>query len=59
MVLSQKSGMRPDVYDNTVDRPFRPNPFRTGILVRNDRPEYGASYRQAVRDIRERSHKDG
>ncbi len=57
MVLSQKSAMRPDVYDNTVDQPFRPNPGRTGVLARNNRPEYGASYRHAMRDKQERRDK--
>jgi len=40
MILSQKAGMRPDSYGNKVDEPFRPNPFRTGVLARTDRPEY-------------------
>lgn len=46
MVLTQKSSVRPDTYDNTVDQPFRPNHLKTGILARSDRPEYAAAYRQ-------------
>ena len=45
MVLSQKSKMRPESYgglqSNKVDQPFRPNPFPTGILAKNERKEYG------------------
>jgi 2-oxoglutarate ferredoxin oxidoreductase subunit beta len=44
MILSQKSGMRPDSYGNKVDRPFRPNSFPTGVLARSERPEYAESY---------------
>jgi 2-oxoglutarate ferredoxin oxidoreductase subunit beta len=29
-----------------VDRPFRPSALRTGVLVRSERPEYGAAYRR-------------
>jgi 2-oxoglutarate ferredoxin oxidoreductase subunit beta len=46
MVLRQVSGMRPDSYGDVVDRPFRPNALRTGVLARTDRPEYGAAYRR-------------
>ncbi len=46
MILRQKGAMRPDSYGNVVDRPFRPNVFETGVLARNDRPEYAASYRR-------------
>ena len=45
MILSQKAAMRPTSYGNVVDEPFRPNSMRTGILARNDRPEYGKTYR--------------
>ena len=52
MILSQKKSMRPDSYspllDNVVDQPFRPNVFETGILSRNERPEYGQTYRDFV-----------
>ena len=45
MVLSQKSKMRPESYggimSNKVDQPFRPNPFPTGVLAKNERKEYG------------------
>ena len=46
MILSQKASTRSDVYRNTVDQPFRPNVFETGVLTRNERPEYAAAYRE-------------
>jgi 2-oxoglutarate ferredoxin oxidoreductase subunit beta len=48
MIMHQKSGIRPSAYRDTVDTPFRPNDLPTGILTRNDRPEYGAAYRRAA-----------
>lgn len=48
MMLSQKSSTRSDVYRNTVDQPFRPHAFETGVLSRNDRPEYADAYREHV-----------
>ena len=48
MILRQKGSMRPDSYGNVVDRPFRPNAFETGVLARNDRPEYAESYRRQI-----------
>ncbi|MDH3475211.1 MAG: 2-oxoacid:ferredoxin oxidoreductase subunit beta [Rhodospirillales bacterium] len=49
MILNQKSQMRPESYGGViVDRPFRPNALPTGVLARNDRPEYGATYRRAL-----------
>jgi len=48
MILRQKAGMRPDSYGNVVEQPFRPNYRRTGILARNDRPEYADTYRRTV-----------
>ncbi|MCP4935972.1 MAG: 2-oxoacid:ferredoxin oxidoreductase subunit beta [bacterium] len=51
MILSQKSAMRPSSYGNVVDEPFRPNTLKTGILARNDRPEYGATYRAHAETI--------
>ncbi len=33
---------------NIVDLPFRANAVRTGVLARNDRPEYGATLRAAL-----------
>jgi 2-oxoglutarate ferredoxin oxidoreductase subunit beta len=48
MILRQKGSMKPDTYGNVVDRPFRPNAVQTGVLARNDRPEYGDAYRAAV-----------
>ncbi len=46
MMLGHKATTRSDVYRNTVDQPFRPNAFETGVLTRNDRPEYAQMYRQ-------------
>ncbi|MDH3377993.1 MAG: thiamine pyrophosphate-dependent enzyme [Gammaproteobacteria bacterium] len=46
MMLSQKASTRSDVYGNSVDQPFRPNAFETGVLTRNDRPEYADAYKQ-------------
>lgn len=51
MVLTQKSSVRPDGYDNTVDQPFRPNFLKTGVMARNDRPEYAEAYRQHVQSL--------
>ncbi len=49
MILSQKSQMRPESYGGViVDEPFRPNPLPTGVLTKNDRPEYGETYRRAM-----------
>jgi len=48
MMLSQKASTRSDVYRNTVDQPFRPNAFETGILARNERPEYADAYREHI-----------
>ncbi|MCP4984027.1 MAG: 2-oxoacid:ferredoxin oxidoreductase subunit beta, partial [Gammaproteobacteria bacterium] len=42
MILSQKAATRPDSYGTKVDEPFRPNPLKTGVLVRSERPEYRA-----------------
>ncbi len=52
MMLSQKAAMRPEAYGNAVDRPFRPNSLKTGVLARNDRPEYGRLYRERVERLR-------
>ncbi len=46
MVLKQKKVMIPERSDNRIAQPFRPNPFPTGVFVRQERPEYGAAYRQ-------------
>ena len=52
MMLSQKSAMRPDTYGNRVDQPFRPNAFPTGVLARNERPEYAEAYRRHIAAVR-------
>jgi len=46
MMLRQKSELRPSAYRDTVDTPFRSNTLPTGILQKNERPEYGATYRR-------------
>ncbi len=48
MILKQKSAIRPESYGNVVDQPFRPGNWSTGILARNERPEYGANYREHI-----------
>jgi 2-oxoglutarate ferredoxin oxidoreductase subunit beta len=48
MVMRQKSNIRPSAYADTVDTPFRPNTLPTGVLTKNNRPEYGAAYRRAA-----------
>jgi 2-oxoglutarate ferredoxin oxidoreductase subunit beta len=50
MILSQRSGVRPESYGNSVDIPFRPNTLRTGVLAQTDRPEYAEAYRAHLRD---------
>lgn len=46
MMLRQKSDMRPVSYGSAVEQPFRPNALPTGVMARNDRPEYGEAYRR-------------
>ena len=50
MILSQKSAMRPETFENNIiDRPFRPNALPTGVLAHDEaRPEYGATYRASI-----------
>ena len=48
MMLRQKSDIRPSAYRDTVDTPFRASELPTGILSRNERPEYGTAYRAAA-----------
>ncbi len=48
MILKQKSSIRPESYGNVVAQPFRPGDWKTGILARAERPEYGDSYRQHI-----------
>ncbi len=52
MILSQKAGMRPETYGRVVDEPFRPTALRSGVLARNERPEYGATYRRHAAAVR-------
>ncbi len=54
MMLSQKAGMKPDSYGTGNDAPFRPNTLETGVLARNDRPEYGAAYRRHIDAVQQR-----
>ena len=54
MILSQRSGVRPESYGNTVDLPFRPNALKTGVLARNERPEYAQAYRDHLAARRDR-----
>lgn len=52
MMMSQKSSMRPFAYRNTVDVPFRPNALKTGVLTKQERPEYGRAYREMTAGLR-------
>ncbi|MFN8187556.1 MAG: 2-oxoacid:ferredoxin oxidoreductase subunit beta [Gaiellales bacterium] len=52
MVLSQKAAIRPESFGNRVDQPFRPGSWRTGVLSRNDRPEYLTAYREHCNAVR-------
>jgi len=52
MVLRQKSEIRPSAYRDTVDTPFRSTDLPTGVLAKNDRPEYGTAYRTAAAAIK-------
>ena len=51
MVLRQKSDIRPSAYRDSVETPFRSSDLPTGVLSRNNRPEYGAAYRKAAAAI--------
>jgi len=53
MVLSQRSGVRPEAQGNVIDMPFRASDLRTGVLARNDLPEYAEGYRRYVRRIKD------
>lgn len=48
MILRQKSDIRPEAYRDTVDTPFRSTTLHTGVIARNERPEYGSAYRAAA-----------
>jgi len=48
MILSQKGAIKPQSHGEGVDVPFRASPFRTGVLARNERAEYGETYRRRV-----------
>ena len=57
MILRQMSELRPSTYRDTVDVPFHANELPTGIITKNDRPEYGAAYRKAAAAIKEAAAK--
>ena len=59
MIMSQKASMRPDTYGTVVDEPFRPNALETGVLVRDDRPEYGATQRAHVAAVQAKAGNTG
>jgi 2-oxoglutarate ferredoxin oxidoreductase subunit beta len=57
MVLTQKASVRPDFLVDAVDQPFHPHEIKTGVLVKNDRPEYAASYWRYVESLkRDKDH---
>jgi len=51
MVLSQKRSILPRFDGTAVDKPFRPGSWETGVLSREDRPEYYAAYRAHCRKV--------
>jgi len=51
MVLSQKSSILPRFDGTTVDKPFRAGNWETGVLAREDRPEYYQAYRDHCRKV--------
>jgi len=59
MILRQKSEIRPSAYRDTVDTPFRSSDLATGVLAKNDRPEYGAAYRKAAGAIKAAAGRKG
>ncbi|MBI2959218.1 MAG: 2-oxoacid:ferredoxin oxidoreductase subunit beta [Betaproteobacteria bacterium] len=59
MIMRQTSDLRPSAYRDTVEAPFRPNELATGVLARNDRPEYGTAYRNAARAIKAAAERRG
>jgi hypothetical protein len=52
MILRQKAGARPESYGGSVDQPFRPGPWKTGVLARNDLPEYRQAWRRRAAEKR-------
>jgi hypothetical protein len=48
MILPQKASILPESYVDRVDGPFRPGPWKTGVLARNDSPEYREAWRRRV-----------
>jgi len=51
MVLSQKRSVLPKFDGTAVDKPFRAGNWETGVLTREDRPEYYAAYRAHCRKV--------
>ena len=48
MILRQKEAVRPESYGGEDERPFRPGPWKTGVLARHERPEYLGAYVQRL-----------
>ncbi len=48
MVLSQKAEFRSDSYGMIADEVFQPRNVKTGVLHKNDRPEYAETYQQRI-----------
>jgi 2-oxoglutarate ferredoxin oxidoreductase subunit beta len=46
MILRQKAEIRPESYAGSVERPFRPGPWKTGVLARGESPEYLDAWRR-------------
>ena len=48
MVLSQKADFRSASYGMIADEVFQPRNVKTGVLYKDDRPEYAQAYRQKI-----------
>ena len=53
MVLTQKASVRPDFQVDAVEQPFHPHQMKTGVLAKNDRPEYAESWRRYVETMKQ------
>jgi 2-oxoglutarate ferredoxin oxidoreductase subunit beta len=51
MVLSQKRSILPKFDGSAVDKPFRAGNWETGVLSREERPEYYQAYREHCRKM--------
>jgi len=54
MVLSQKRSVLPKFDGTTVDKPFRAGDWTTGVLTREERPEYYSAWREHCQRVLEK-----